>query len=205
MPPLQFAQVPASTPQADFAVPGAQLPFDAQQPPHATLSHWHTPPTQCLPTGHWVVAPHRQAPVSEQLSARMGSQAVHAAPGAAQVAVVRGKQVAPEQQPVRQVTALHPVQTPPSHAPVPQLWQAPPAAPHAVAEFPGWQTFPAQQPDGHDAALQTQVPPTHSWPGGHAADPPQRHTPALVQSSAVGPQFVQVPPAVPHCDVDERH
>lgn len=98
-----------------------------------------------------------------------------------QVVVEAALQVSPVQQPVGQVVALQ-THAPPTHfdpglqaGPVPQphappahvsatvasqVVQPPPPVPQAVTEL--LQTFPAQQPDAHDVALQTQAPPTHA-------------------------------------------
>ena len=56
----------------------------------------------------------------------------------------------------------------------------------------------AQHPLGHDAASQTQDPPTHACPCGHALPAWHTHPPAAVHVSALMPQAVQAPPFAPH-------
>ena len=61
-------------------------------------------------------------------------------------------------------------QTPPAQesAPTPQSTHAAPLAPHAAGVGGAVQVDPAQQPAGHDAASQTQAPPTQRAPAPQA-------------------------------------
>jgi hypothetical protein len=79
-----------------------------------------------------------------------------------------------------------------SHVP-----QAPPAVPQVVVEA-ALHTFPAQQPVGHEVALQTQTPATHSDPVPHAGPVPQPHVPPVQLSATAELHVVQPPPPVPH-------
>jgi hypothetical protein len=65
------------------------------------------------------------------------------------------------------------------------VMQKPPFVPHACGVGGETQFTPEQQPDEQLASLHLQTPPTHSWPDGHAARPPQVHTPLPEQPSAV--------------------
>ena len=142
------------------------------------------PATHCCPLAQAACVPHAQVPVLEQLSAVI-PQLVQAAPGMPQSDVVVGvAHVVPLQQPVGQVVALH------THAPATHACPATHSAPephtqapldehalasvelhamHAVAPVPhsarvGGETHMElwQQPDGHDAALQTHALATHA-------------------------------------------
>src|SRR5438132_12521699 len=58
-------------------------------------------------------------------------------------------------------------------------------------------------PEPHEAASQTQLPPAHVEPLGHAAAPPQAHAPLALHASPDGKppavtQLTQVAPPVPH-------
>lgn len=134
-------------------------------------------------------------------------------------AAVPGRQLAPEQQPdgheAPSQTHTPAMQRDPSAqgAPVPQA-QVPagvqrlavmPQRTQALPPMPqlptarSRQTFPTQQPSGHDVASQTQAPPTQRWPAVQAAPAPQTQTPPAVQLSAtVELQGRQTLPAVPH-------
>ena len=71
----------------------------------------------------------------------------------------------------------------------------PPAVPQ-VAMVAGRQVLPSQQPSGHDAAVQLQTPPTHSWWSAHGGLAPQWQVPP-VQVSDWMPQSTQALPALP--------
>ena len=129
--------------------------------------------------------PHRQVPC-EQLSALLGSQAVHAPPIAPQVAREIVWQVAPEQQPLGQVLALQLLHTPLTQVSPPgQVTHGRPALPQAEAELPK-QVLPEQQPVGHEAPSQTQAPPAQRCPAVHAGPDPQAQTPAAHPSDSSG-------------------
>ena len=70
-------------------------------------------------------------------------------------------------------------QDPPWHSvPDGQAMHATPFDPHAVFEFPAWQTLFWQQPEGQLAAVHTQDPPWHSVPVGQV----MQVVPALPQN-----------------------
>jgi hypothetical protein len=170
--------------------------------------------------------PQLQAPAEEQLSARSGVQAVHMPPldphATSDTGVV---QLAPWQQPLGHDVASH-VQTPaaqcwpgPHAAPTPHLqtpsetqvsdWivlhltQVAPLAPHASDER-ALHAVPAQQLLGHDVASHTQSPPTHSWPGAHAALPPHSHLPVTEQAFALDESHAaHALPPMPHVESDD--
>jgi hypothetical protein len=56
---------------------------------------------------------------------------------------------------------------------------------------------PSQQPDGHEVALHTQLPPWHTCPAAHAAPLPHPHAPPW-QVSAVEGHAAHAAPPVPH-------
>lgn len=124
--------------------------------------------------------------------------AMHAAPPVPQLPSDGVSQVAPAQQPEAQLAAVHDVHTPP--------WQfcsmghdehVEPPVPHAALVSPARQLVPEQQPPGHDVPLQTQAPWTQACPASQAGPEPHAHVPLLAQLSAVAPQVLQEPPAVP--------
>ena len=80
-----------------------------------------------------------------------------------------------------------------------QGMQVPPSVPHAIGEGGDTQTPLAQQPLGHEARLQTQVPLRQMVPATQAGLLPQRHDPvAGSQLSAIaGAQAVHAAPATP--------
>src|SRR5207244_1545148 len=83
-----------------------------------------------------------------------------------------------------------------------QATQAPPPVPHWASEAT-LQEFPAQQPLGHDIALQVQAPFTHCWLAPQGAPLPQAHIPALLQlSELIALQALQAAPPVPQAFSD---
>lgn len=140
--------------------------------------------------------------------------------------VVGVTQVVPEQQPGPGHDAESQMQAPPLQicpkphcAFVPQ-WHAPAAQlsadielqpTHSAASVPhvekdvALQVAPMQHPFGHDAALQTQLPPEQAWPAPQAAPIPHRHAPDAEQLSASAVSHpVQASPPTPHVtSVDE--
>jgi hypothetical protein len=137
----------------------AQTP-PAQQPVgQDPASQVQTPPMQSEPGRHAAAAPHEQAPVVAQLSARAGSQVAHAVPAGPQDAASRGEQVPPVQHPSGQLTGLQPAQTPALHAWPAQSWHAAPPVPHWPLLVPATQLAPVQQPAGQDVASHTHAPP----------------------------------------------
>jgi len=80
---------------------------------------------------------------------------------------------------------------------IPQSRHTPPGPPHELAAG-DLQTFPSQQPFGHDVASQMQLPATHRWRAAQAGPRPQLQAPAVLQLSAVVKlHSVQAPPTVP--------
>jgi hypothetical protein len=61
---------------------------------------------------------------------------------------------------------------------------------------------PAQQPDGHEVAVQRHVPNTHCWPAAQAGPPPQVHAPFVHALAVAGLQATQAAPPVPHAFAD---
>jgi len=146
---------------------------------------------QWLPVAQGALAPHMQAPVAEQLSAAVVSQATQVSPSKPHDANDGGSMHTPlAQQPFGHDASLQ-VQVPPSqtvpgpqgglvphmHVPVAasqmsalpaaQATQATPARPHVLVDR-AWHAPPEQQPPGHETASQTQLPPTHRLPVPHA-------------------------------------
>jgi hypothetical protein len=78
----------------------------------------------------------------------------------------------------------------------PQATQAAPAAPHWAVERVT-HVIPAQQPEGHTVASQTQAPLTQRWPVGHAGPLPHWQVPPT-QAFAVCPHETQARPMVLH-------
>ncbi len=173
-------QLAPPIPQLASVLPTKQV-LPEQHPPHELASQMHAPPEQRCPVAQVLPVPQRQLPLV-QLSARVASQAMQAAPPVLQALNAGVVQVLPEQQPFGQVCVLQPVHTPSRHCCEPgQLWQLAPPAPHAAVEFPGRQVLPEQQPLGHDVASHTQVPLTQRWPAPHGLFVPHWHSPAAVQ------------------------
>jgi len=76
--------------------------------------------------------------------------------------------------------------------------QVTPFTPH-VAGDDTVQVVPSQHPAGHDAASQTQAPPTHACPDPHGAPLPHRHSPVAEHPSAfVASQATHASPPTPH-------
>jgi hypothetical protein len=131
------------------------------------------------------------APVTEQLSALVASQATQVSPSKPHDANDGGSMHTPlAQHPFGHDASLQ-VHVPPSHTvPAPQgglvphmhapvaasqvsalaaghATQATPARPHVLGER-AWHPAAEQQPFGHETASQTQLPPTHRLPVPHA-------------------------------------
>jgi hypothetical protein len=209
-------------PQAPLSLPDSHV-LPLQQPLGQEVPlHTQTPPTQTCPVPHAAPVPQAHAPeVVHRLA--WAPQATQAAPPVPHAPVDGVSQTLPWQQPVGQDVALQ-TQLPPTHAwptahcgPLPQE-QAPlaqesdrfgsqatqltPNTPHADCVGVVHVPF-EQQPRGQDAALHTQVPPTHAWPAAHGAPLPHRHCPVAEQLSDVrGSQAVHAPPPMPHAASD---
>jgi hypothetical protein len=81
--------------------------------------------------------------------------------------------------------------------------QAPPPTPQALGVGGVVHAPAVQHPPGHDAALQTQAPPTHACPGPHGALPPHWHCPVAEQpSDVIVSQATHPTPPVPHAAKD---
>lgn len=193
----QLTHAAPPTPQlvGDWAThrPPEQQPFG-----HDCALQVQVPATQSVPALQAGLAPQRQPPITEQLSARDGSQVTQAAPPAPQAIVEPAVvQVDPEQQPPWQLVALQSAHVPPRQAPLVQGWHTAPPVPHAATSVPAKQLVPEQQPFGHDVLSQTQAPPTHRFLRGHAGPAPHRQKPAAEQVSAVIPHVEHVLPPEP--------
>lgn len=175
-------------------------------PQAAALPHLHVPPAQlsALPAAHWV-------------------QAMLFEPHAVTVRAPASRQLLPEQQPPQPEPALQthwPASAsqerpgpqagplPQRHAPLVQALafagaQAAHAAPPEpqLANEPAsntWQRLPLQQPLGHEAALQVQVPASQNWPVPHCGPLPQLQLPPKQLFARTGLHATQADPAVPH-------
>lgn len=111
----QAAHAPPCVPQV-AGLGNRQL--DPEQHPlgHERGPQTQADPTQLVPEPQAGFAPQRHSPISEQLSAREGSQVTHAAPPDPHADADPVVQVEPEQQPLAQLIA---VQSP--HAPPEQI------------------------------------------------------------------------------------
>lgn len=137
--------------------------------------------------------PHRQVPVSEQLSACRAPHIAQLAPVAPHEAGANSVQVVPTQHPVRQDvwSQTHPPLThrwPEMHAAVPPQRHSPTleqrsafAVSHATQAIPAGahepnvrevQAAPEQQPLGHESASHSQLPATQLWPSAQAGTHP---------------------------------
>jgi hypothetical protein len=126
--------------------------------------------------------------LAPQPLASSGLQELHATPIVPQFiwfSIVT--QVLPLQQPVEQLPASQPAQAWLLQVHAAQL--APPV-PQAVLVLPLWQTpLESQQPFGHEVALQTQLPFTHTVPATHWVLLPHLQTPVVL------PQWSDAPPS----------
>ncbi len=174
------------------------------------------------------VAPQRQLPAGEQLSALAGLQAVQTPPPVPQKPTAATLQTPIAQQPLGHVVALQAIgmQLPPMHLfPAAQAglaphWHAPaaehesairgsqeaqaaPAAPQAVAVRAVVHVEPVQQPFGQLAAvhgLLTQVLLMHCWLAPHAGPVPHLQAPVVQLLDAFGLHATQAAPRVPQVD-----
>jgi hypothetical protein len=197
-----------------------QQPFGQVVP-----SQTHEPPRHCWPEAQGAPEPHWHAPVAEQPSDVVGSQAVQAFPPAphaeTEIVVVQVPPFAPpSQHPEGHDAALqthspaehtwpgpHGALAPHAHAPVAeqlsatalsQATQVPPAAPQLETDRAA-HVDPMQQSPGQDAASQMHWPPAHLCPATQAGPLPQAHSPCEEQLSArLLSQAVQAPPFLPH-------
>lgn len=142
--------------------------------------------------------PQPQAPWAVQVSARIASHAVQAAPPVPQAESVGGvTQVPPVQHPVAQFTLVQLLHVPLVQvSPLGQLWQVAPPLPHEVAASPVSQVAPLQQPV-HDWLLQTHCPLTHCCPDTHAAPVPQAQAPFAQLSASCASHVTHAAPPVP--------
>ncbi len=185
---------------------------------HEVRSQTQAPLTQRWPAAHGAPVPHWQVPVAEQRSAPP-PQLTQALPVTPQVAAAAVLQAVPAQQPLRHESASQ-MQVPATqrwpalqagpapHAQAPddvqlsatpgsQVMHAAPVAPHLDSDGET-QVAPSQQPLGHEAGLQTHLPPTHLCAAPHSAAPPQVQAPVAEQASArVASQPMQTAPPLP--------
>jgi hypothetical protein len=181
-----------------------------QQPLQVLASHTHTPSEQRWPATHAIAPPQPQLPSIRQPSPRPPAvQSTHAAPIEPHAPVACGvhRPVVALQQPIGHELPSH-THAPPMQccplvhcAPVVPHWQVPeaeqlsasvalhithctPLVPQLPSER-GMQVLPLQQLLGHEVESHLQVAAEHSWPEAQAAAPPQVHTPADEQPSAV--------------------
>lgn len=163
-----------------------QRPLAVQHPfAHDDESHTHAPLLQRWPDAHARPVPHEHSPAALQLSAvtPQAEQLCPAGPHASRPGVV---QVFPTQQPMQ--VAAQPLHAPLMHVSLAgQLEQAPPRAPHAIADVPATQRSPSQHPLGHDSAV-------HVVPASDESPPPLA-PPAAFPPAAAPPAWA--PPAVP--------
>lgn len=168
------------------------------------------------------VAPHVHAPALQAL-ALLGSHGVQEPPSDPQ-SVVDGPEHAPPEQhpdghdvesqthvpPEQCVPVMHCVDVPHLHVPPVHMsasfgshgTHVPALGPHSITDGDSTHTLLPQQPIGHDVALQTQAPLTHSSPLPQGAPVvPQVHTP-LEQVSEWLSQLTHPPPAGPHAVIE---
>ncbi len=148
-------------------------------------SHTHAPLLQRWPDAHARPVPHEHSPAALQLSAVTphAEQLWPEGPHAFRPVVV---QVLPTQHPAQVVA--QPLHAPLMHVSLPgQVEQAPPRAPHAIAEVPATQRSPSQHPFGHDSAV-------HDEPASEERPPPLAPPAALPPAS---PPACAAPPADP--------
>lgn len=215
--------MPPSCPQAVSWFPGLQLAPMQQPLGHEPAVHRHCPLWQTCPLMHCAVAPQRQVPLVEQVSAHAGLQLTQGPPPVPQVDSERVSHRLPLQQPAGQDAAVQrhcpdwqtwPLtqagSTPHRHTPldeqlsastVEQLTQVEPMAPQ-VASVRASQRVPLQQPAGQETSSQTQVPLLHRWPGAQAGPPPQRHSPPAQRSATRSSHASQARPRVPQLSRD---
>jgi hypothetical protein len=155
--------------------------------PHAFAA---VPATQVLfwqqPEGHVVGLQFATHALEVQLCVEV--QVAHAAPPVPQAWSVAPSSHTPlRQQPVGQFCELHAARhcPPLQERPEPQVVHALPPLPQAAVAVPSSHTFPLQQPFGHVADVQLAF--VTQRPAEQACPPPQ---------------LEQVPPALPHADVE---
>ncbi len=130
---LHVPQAAPPVPQLEVVFPARQL-LPEQQPEQDVASQMQAPPTHRWPMAHEGLAPQLHAPAVEQLSARVASQAMQAAPPVPHVDKAGVRHALPEQQPVGQFVAEQPLQRPPMQlSPIAQAWHAAPPVPQAAA------------------------------------------------------------------------
>ena len=195
---LQATQLAPMAPQVASAC-ALHLPAPQQPVGQEFVSQTHAPTAQRWPAPQTAPLPQAQAPLAEQLSAFVVSQAVQVAPPLPQVEVPGMLQVAPEQQPLAQLVALQLLQTPAVQVALTgQLSQVSPAVPQALAVIPDRQDEPEQQPL-QDTESQMQEPPAQCSPEPQDTPVPQRHRPSAEQLSVlIGLQLTHDAPSAPH-------
>jgi len=171
---LQAKHGPPFIPQVSTL---GSLHWSAAQHPLGQLvaSQVQMPLAQRCPAAHAGPVPQVQRPSGEQASARLGSQATHAAPTAPQLANDGVLHASPAQQPVVH-RSLHPLQAPASQvSPAGHVLQAPPPAPHAEGSLPRRQVAPEQHPSGQEVALHVDAASEEEAPSDVAASQSPSH------------------------------
>jgi hypothetical protein len=154
-------------------------------------AHAQTPFTQSSAPEHSALVPQRHAPAGPQLFDVVGSHDLHVLPCTPHDGNMFPMQVPLVQHPMghddasqmqlpdaQRMPAEHAAEVPQRQVPVApshesavveeQVWQACPPMPHALGEA-GLQVWPLKQhPFGHEAASQTQLPPTQLLPAAQA-------------------------------------
>ncbi len=221
--PAQSWQAAPPAPHELLAVPVRQAVPEQQPLGHDVRSQTHAPLTQRWPAPHGAPVPHWQAPAAEHRS-EAAPQLMQALPELPQLAAAAVLHVVPLQHPPlhESVSQMHapptqrwpaaqeapapheqaPVDEQPSATAGSQVMQAAPAGPQRDSER-DTQVAPSQQPPGHDAALQTHLPPTQRWAELHAGEVPHEQTPVAEQLSArVASQPMQTVPPLPQLVTD---
>ena len=211
----QIAHMLPAAPQDWVVLPGRQV-VPLQQPLQESALQTHWPPRHCWVSAHEGPLPQRQAPATQE-SLAIPLQVVQAPPPIPQSPTDGTAQALLRQQPFGHDCALQThwlllQRCPTAHcAPLPQRqpWavqtvervasqaaQATPLVPQVISDDMV-QVAPAQQPIGHDAALQTQAPATQRWPAPQAAPMPHAHLPARQESATLALQATQAAAPVP--------
>lgn len=218
MRPAQSWQAAPPLPHALLAVPATQVVPEQQPLGHDVRSQTHAPLTQRWPVPQGAAVPHWHVPVVEQVS-EPAPQLMQALPETPQLAGAAVLHVVPAQHPLRHESAsqMHAPLThrwplaqaapaPHEHAPVDeqpsatagsQVMHAAPAEPQRASER-DTQVAPSQHPPGHEAALQTHLPPTQRCAVLQAGAEPQEQVPVAEQLSArVASHPMQTVPPLP--------
>jgi hypothetical protein len=174
--------------QRSQGTPPTMQVLPLQQPTQESSSQIQAPETQRCPSSQAVLAPQRQAPVEEQLSVRIGSQAMQVTPSTPQVSRERVWQAPLRQHPSGQETEVqrqaplthsvpmeHGAEEPQRHSPSKQrsvvvslhVVHTSPVSPQSLKVGGATQSVPLQQPLGQVVELQlAQAPLSQGLPAG---------------------------------------